>query len=141
MVEVRLISLLYYAAISKEEWKMMSGKVNASINNEDWYYKIMNHNNYELLFNKKYQQRGHYENSNQSCGCFWWNYMLVSIMERGQAEKHKSSINTKMNCIWNKDSFPWSAEILAYFLFEKSTPIPKFNVLPALWYKTESTVS
>lgn len=29
----------------------MSGKVNPSINEEDWYYKIMNHNNYELLFN------------------------------------------------------------------------------------------
>lgn len=30
---------------------MMSGKVNASINEEDRYYKIMHHNNYELLFN------------------------------------------------------------------------------------------
>lgn len=67
--------------------------------------------------------------------------MLVSIMERGQAEKHKSSINTKISCIWNKDSFPWSTKILAYFPFGKSTPIPKFNVLPTLWYKTESTVA
>ena len=58
MVEVRLISLLYYAAISKEEWKMMSGKVNASISNEDWYDKIMNHNNYELLFNKNISKEG-----------------------------------------------------------------------------------
>lgn len=30
---------------------MMSGKVNASINEEDRYYKIMHRNNYELLFN------------------------------------------------------------------------------------------
>lgn len=58
MVEVRLISLLYYTAISKEEWKMMSGKVNASINNEDWYYKIMNHNSYDLLFNKNISKEG-----------------------------------------------------------------------------------
>lgn len=58
MVEVRLIILLHYAAISKEEWKMMSGKVNASINDEDWYYKIMNHNNYELLFNKNISKEG-----------------------------------------------------------------------------------
>lgn len=51
MVEVGLISLYHYPAISTEEWKMMSGKVNASINEEDGYYKIMHRNNYELLFN------------------------------------------------------------------------------------------